>query len=236
MRAVFKREMRAYFTSPLGYAVLAAVFIFAGIFFYTNNMYAGSTSLQGVFSGLFVITLLIVLPVLTMRLFSDERRQKTDQALLTAPVSITGIVLGKFFAALLVFAVAVSITLVYAVVTAFQVVPDWLVIFGNYLGLVLLGGLIISIGLLISSLTESQLASAIATFAVSFALVMVDELTDVISSNTAVVAVIDFLSVYKRYYNFTVGSLNYADLVFFLSMQGLFLFLTVRSLDRKRWS
>jgi len=236
MRAVFKRELKAYFTTPLGYAVLIIVLLFGGLFFFTNNLYGGSASLQGVFEMLFFVSLLIVLPVLTMRLFSEERRQRTDQALFTAPTSITGVVLGKFFAALLVFALSVSITLVYAVFTAFQVVPDWAVIFGNYLGLVLMGGMVISIGMLVSSFTESQLASAIATFAVSFALLMVDYLTNLLSSNRVVVAVIDFLSINQRYYNFTVGSLNYADLVFFLSMQGLFLFLTVRALDRKRWS
>lgn len=235
MSAVFKREFKAYFTSPLGYFVLAIVFVFAGFFFYMYNMYGGSPSLTGVYGGLFTVVLLIVLPVLTMRLFSDDKRQRTDQALLTAPVSLTGIALGKFFAALLVFALAISITLVYAVVMAFQIVPDWLVIFGNYIGLLLLGGLIISIGLLISSFTESQFISAIATFAVSFALLMVDSLTSIFSANTVVTTVINFISVYQRYNNFTLGSINYADIIFFLSMQALFLFLTVRSLDRKRW-
>ncbi len=235
MSAVFKRELRSYFTSPLGYVVLALVFFFSGLFFYTYNMYGGSTSLSGVYSGLFTIVLLIVLPVLTMRLFSDEKRQRTDQALLTAPVSLTGIALGKFLAALLVFAMAISITLIYAVVMAFQIVPDWLVIFGNYIGLLLLGGLIISIGLLVSTFTESQLISAVITFAVSFGLMMVDNLAGVFS-NTAVTAVINFLSVYQRYTNFTLGAINYADIIFFLSMQALFIFLTVRSLDRRRWS
>ncbi len=235
MSAIFKREFKAYFTSPLGYFVLAIVFVFSGFFFYINNLYGGAPDLSGVFGSLFIVVLLIVLPVLTMRLFSEERRQRTDQALLTAPVSLTGIALGKFFAALLVFALAISVTLVYAVVMAFQIVPDWLVILGNYLGLLLLGGLIISIGLLISTLTESQFVAAIATFAVSFALLMVDELTGIFTSNTAVVTVINFISVYQRYNNFTLGAINYADIIFFLSMQALFLFLTVRSLDRKRW-
>lgn len=236
MRAVFKREFRSYFTSPLGYFVLATVFVFSGLFFYMYNMYGGSTSLSGVYGGLFTVVLLIVLPVLTMRLFSDEKRQRTDQALLTAPVGLTGIALGKFLAAMLVFALAVSITLVYAVVMAFQIVPDWLVVLGNYVGLLLLGGLIIAIGLFISSFTESQLISAVLTFVVSFALIMVDSLTSIFTSNTVVTAVINFISVYQRYTNFTMGAINYADIVFFLSMQALFIFLTVRSLDRRRWS
>lgn len=236
MSAVFKREFRSYFTSPLGYFVMALVFLFSGFFFYMYNLYGGSSSLSGVYGGLFIVVLLIVLPVLTMRLFSDDRRQHTDQALFTAPVSLTGIVLGKFLAALSVFAIATSVTLIYSVVMAFYIVPDWLTIFGNYIGLLLLGGLIISIGLFISSFTESQFVSAIATFAVSFALLMVDQLTSVFTSNTVVVTVVNFLSVYRRYTNFTVGALSYADTVFFLSMQALFIFLTVRSLDRKRWS
>ena len=236
MSAVYKREMRAYFTSPLGYAVLAILFAFSGFLFYSYNLSAGDTSLVGVFDTLFIITLLIVLPVLSMRLFSDEKRQRTDQALLTAPVSLTGIALGKFFAALTVFAAGISITLIYGVVIAFKVSPDWSVFFGNFLGLLMLGGLIIAIGLFISSFTESQFVSAIATFAVSFMLMMVDDLTSVFTSNTLVVEAVSFLSVYQRYYNFTVGSIHYADVVFFLSMQALFIFLTVRSLDRKRWS
>jgi len=234
MSAIYKREMRAYFTSPLGYAVLAILFAFSGFLFYSYNLSAGDTSLVGVFDTLFIITLLIVLPVLSMRLFSDEKRQRTDQALLTAPVSLTGIALGKFLAALTVFAAGISITLIYGVVIAFKVSPDWSVFFGNYLGLLMLGGLIIAIGLFISSFTESQFVSAIATFAVSFMLMMVDDLTSIFTSNTLVVEAVGFLSVYQRYYNFTVGSIHYADVVFFLSMQALFIFLTVRSLDRKR--
>ena len=100
--------------------------------------------------------LLLVLPVLTMRLFSDEKRQKTDQALLTAPTSLTGIVVGKFLSALLMFAIGLSITIVYAVVIAVQVTPDWMVIIGNLLGLLLLGGMVISIGMLISKIGRAS--------------------------------------------------------------------------------
>ncbi|MBO5797933.1 MAG: ABC transporter permease subunit [Clostridia bacterium] len=235
MSAIFKREFRMYFTTPLGYVVLFILFLVGGWAFTGSNLLSGSSDLAFVYDLLFYICLLIVLPVLTMQLLSEEKRQRTDQALLTAPVSLTGIALGKFLAALLVFAIGISITLIYAVVIAFQVVPDWLVIFGNYVGLLLLGGLIISIGLLISSFTESQFVAVIVTFMISFMIMMIDQLTEVFTSNTTVVAIVDFFSVYQRYVNFTVGSINYADVIFFLSMQALFVFLTVRSLDRKRW-
>ena len=236
MGAVFRREFKTYFTSPIGYVVLAFLFAISGYAFYANNLISGSPDLSGVYETLFSIVLLLILPILTMRLMSDDKRQKTDQALLTAPVSLTGIVMGKFLAALLVFAIGLSITLIYALVIATQVVPDWLVIFGNYIGMMLLGGMFIAIGLLISSLTESQLIAALGTFAVSVGLMLIPMLSTVFSGTDWIVAVVSFLSISERYSNFTIGIVNYDDVVFFLSMQALFVFLTVRVLDRKRWN
>lgn len=236
MSAIFKREFKAFFTSPVGYFVLAVLFCFSGYYFFLYNMLSRSADLSGVFGGLFTIVLLLVLPILTMRLISDDKRQKTDQALLTAPVSLVGIALGKFLAALLIFAIGISITIVFAIIIAFQVSPDWLVIIGNYLGLLLLGGMIIAIGLFISSLTESQFIAALGTFVVSFALIMVDSLASVFSSVKLISTIVSFISVSSRYNDFTSGVINYDNIVFFLSMQALFVFLTVRVLDRKRWS
>ena len=235
MTAVFKREFRSFFTSPVGYVVLAVLFCFSGYFFFVYNLASGSADMSSVYGNLFTIVLLLVLPVLTMRLFSDEKRQKTDQALLTAPTSLTGIVVGKFLSALLMFAIGLSITIVYAVVIAVQVTPDWMVIIGNLLGLLLLGGMVISIGMLISSLTESQFIAALGTFVVSFALLMIDNLTYLFNASW-LATIVDFLSINQRYNDFTIGVIHYDDILFFLSMQVLFLFLTVRVLDRKRWS
>ena len=235
MTAVFKREFRSFFTSPVGYVVLAVLFCFSGYFFFVYNLASGSADMSSVYGNLFTIVLLLVLPVLTMRLFSDEKRQKTDQALLTAPTSLTGIVVGKFLSALLMFAIGLSITIVYAVVIAVQVTPDWMVIIGNLLGLLLLGGMVISIGMLISSLAESQFIAALGTFVVSFALLMIDNLKYLFNASW-LATIVDFLSINQRYNDFTIGVIHYDDILFFLSMQVLFLFLTVRVLDRKRWS
>lgn len=235
MNAVFKREFKSFFTSPVGYVVIAAITFFAGLFFYILNIVGLSPDLSYVFSSLFPF-ILIILPLMTMRLFSEEKRQKTDQALLTSPVSLTGIVMGKYFAAMLVFAISLLLLIVFAMIIAFQVTPDWLVIIGNYLGMFLLGGLVISIGLLISSLTESQLIAAIGTLGISFMLILMDGLAAQFSNLTILSSVINFLSVSQRYSTFTSGIIAYDNIIFFLSMQALFLFLTVRVLDRKRWS
>lgn len=235
MTAIFRREFRTFFTSPIGYIALALICFMGGLNFYTYNLQYGYSDLGYVFQSLLSI-LIFVLPILTMRLFSEDKRQKTDQALLTAPVSLTGIALGKFFAALLMFAISILITIVFGVIIAFKVTPDWMVIIGNYIGLLMLGGTIIAVGLLISSLTESQFIAAVGTIAVSFLLIMVDQITTLLPNNAVVEAVADFLSVSDRYSDFTLGIISYDNVIFFLTMQALFLFLTVRVLDSKRWS
>ncbi len=235
MIAVFKREFSSYFKTPIGYIAMALLFFFSGFFFYANNLNGGSTSLAGVYSWLFYVTM-IVAPILTMRAFSEEKRQRTDQALLTAPVSLTGIVIGKFLAALALFALILTITLVYAIVIATQVTPDWLVIFGNYFGLLLLGGMIIAAGVFFSSLTESQFIAVIVTIAFAVGLLAIDSIASMFTFNNVLYSVASFFSVYTRYNTFTQGIISYDNVFFFLSLQAMFVFLTVRTLDAKRWN
>ena len=144
--------------------------------------------------------------------------------------------MGKFFAALLLYVIGIGITLLYAVIIAFKASPDWLVVSGNFLGLLLLGGMIIAIGLLVSCLTESQFISVIGTFGISLALLLIDSLSSLFRSVTWLLPVVNFLSVSQRYAGFTTGLVRYNDVIFFLSMTAMFLFLAVRVLDRKRWN
>ena len=236
MAAIFRREFKTFFTSPIGYCVIALMFGMTGLLFVNYNLYYLTPDLTMVFQGLQMYMLLLVLPILTMRLMSDDKRQKTDQLLLTSPVGLTGIVVGKFLAALLLFAISCSMTLICAVIIAFKATPDWLVVLGNYAGMLLLGGMIIAIGLLISCLTESQFIAALGTFIASLLLQMVDNLTMWFPGVGWIAKVTSFLSVTQRYGSFTAGTIHYDDVIFFLSMQALFLFLTVRLLDRKRWN
>ncbi len=236
MSAIFKREFRSFFTSPIGYFVLAILFAISGYYFYLANLEFGYRSMSFVFSALYSYACFLVLPILTMRLFSEEKRQKTDQALFTAPVRLTGVVVGKFLAAFLVFLIGISITLVLAVVIAFVTDPNWMSVIGNYLGLALYGGMLVAAGLFFSCLTESQLIAALCTFAFELLLSSVNYLTTVFADNKLVETAVNFLSVSDRYSHFTAGAIHYGDVVFFLSMQALFLFLAVRVLDRKRWA
>lgn len=237
MSAIFRRELRAFFTNPIGYVVLAVLFAISGFFFFTYNLGGGSADLSYVYDSLFSVVLLS-LPFLTMRLFSEEKRQKTDQALLTAPVSLTGIVVGKFLATLLLFVIGLSMTLVFAIVIATQpdTTVDWMMVIGNFLGLTLVGGLIIAIGVFISSLTESQIVAAIGTLAISLLLMCIDLLGALFSNVKWITSATNFLSISARFGDFTAGLIYYDNIVFFITLQALFLFLTVRVLDSKRWN
>ena len=236
MGAIFRRELRSFFTNPIGYVVLAVMFGISGYFFFYYNLSANNADLTTVYVKLFSVVML-ALPFLTMRLFSEEKRQKSDQALLTAPVSLTGIVMGKFLATLLLYIAALSITLVYAVVIAFgKAIPDWTLIISNYLGLALVGGLIIAVGVFVSSLTESQVIAAVGTLAVSLMLMSINMLGEIFAKFQWIAKITDFVSINVRYSDFALGLIYYDNIFFFLSLQALFIFLTVRVLDKKRWN
>ena len=228
MQAIFKREFKSYFTSPIGYVILAVCWFFSGVFFAVYYT-AGSGDIGGIFQNMFSVAMFVI-PILTMRLLSEDKRQKTDQALLTAPIRLTSIVLGKFFAALAVFLLGFAPELIYQIIFAFYVTPQWAVFFGNFLG----SGLI-SVGLFISSLTESQVVAAVASFAVSLGLMLLDVVSGM-TSVSWVATLLSWLSFSGRYETFTQGIFDYSNAVFFLSFTAVFLLLTVQSLNRKRWA
>lgn len=234
MIAIFKKEMSAYFNSIIGYIFIAVLYLFSGIFFWAISLYSDNASLNGVFANLMMITVFLM-PILTMRLISEEKRAKTDQVLFTAPISSWSIVLGKYFSALAVYTISISITLIYGLVIAYYTVPNWIEIVGNFIGLFLVGAGLIAIGIFLSSLTESQVVAAISSYAVSLLIFLMDGIagffTDKIFHE-----VISYLSFSKHHKSFTLGLINVADIVFFLSVCVLFLFLTVRVLEKKRWN
>ena len=236
MSAIFKREFKAFFTTPIGYVFLALTLFAHGIGF--SYMYAnGSTDVSYIFGSFFAFAVIFFLiPILTMRTMSDDRRQKVDQVLLTSPVSLYSIVFGKFFATLAMFMLGYTMTFVYQVIVAFQdVTINWLIYIGNILGVALIGSALIALGIFISSLTESQLVAAIGSFASSIVLYMMDYIAESINNNT-VIKVVEKISFVGRYNTFSAGIIDYSNIVFFLGFAAIFIFLTVRVLDKRRYS
>lgn len=239
MAAIMKREISSYFTSPLGYVFLAVFYGFSGLFLWINCLAVGSAAMSGVFLMMFFI-MMILIPVLTMRTMADDKRQKTDQLTLTGPVSLFGIVVGKFLAAFFVFFCAVLMLLVYAVFMAAAVKNSgsefgWASFWGNFVGIILMGGVFISVGVFISSLTENQMIAAIGSIGANIALCMFDILSNYIPVD-AVKSVLNSLSVFYKYSEFTVGIFSLKNILFFVSIIVIFNFLTMRFIERRRWS
>ncbi len=234
MIAILKRETRAYFDSLIGYIFLTAFFAASGILFSVTSLQYGSTDMSGMYSGLFYI-LLVLIPILTMRTLSEEKRQKTDQLLLTAPLSLSSLVIGKFLSAMIIYSVGVCMTLVYAVVVSFFGAVSWLTVVGNVVGLLLLGAAFISVGIFVSSLTENQVIAAIGGFAAMLALFLIGSIASIIPVKW-IANILTNLSFSTRYSPFTYGVFDFSNVLFFISAMGIFLFLTVRVLERRRWS
>ncbi|MGN0499759.1 MAG: ABC transporter permease [Ruminococcus sp.] len=234
MVAILKRELSSYFNSAVAYVVMAVYFLFSGIFFTMICIENDSSNLAYVYGNMFVI-ILFVIPIITMKSFSEEKRQRTDQALLTSPASLFEIVTGKFLGAFVLFGICSLIFMVYALVISFFTSPDWAVVLCTFLGLLLLGAALIAINVFISVLTESMIISAVAGMGVGLLIYMLSNLSSYITIDwiSNLVSKIDFLTYYT---NFTYGMLNITDIVFFLSVTGLFLFFTARVLEKRRWS
>lgn len=234
MFSIFKREFRAYFTSPLGYVFLAIFYAFSGLFFYIFSLSIGSTDISGVFLMMFIV-LMVFVPLLTMRLLSEDKKQKTDQLILTAPVSLLSIVMGKFLAAYAIFVIGVAVMPVYGFVMSTFTTISWLPIWGNTVGLLLIGGIFVSVGLFVSSLTENQMIAAIGSFFINLMILLMNTLTSALPSGIFK-DVLASVSVYSRYSEITNGIFSLSSLIFFISVIFIFLFLTVRVLEKRRWA
>lgn len=234
MGAIFRREVLSYFTSPIGYIFLAAFYASSAVIFSLNSLEQGSTQLDNLFAQLMII-LIVLIPILTMRTMSEEKKNKTDQCLLTAPVSLFGIVAGKFLAALLIYVLGVAITVVYAIVVSAFSTPDWNVIVGNIVGLVLLGAAFIAVGIFCSSFTENQVVSAVTSFIVMIVLYLFSTIGNLIPVEF-ISKIFSRLSFWERYYGFTYGLFDLSNALFFVSAVVVFLFLTVRVLEKRRWA
>lgn len=234
MGAIYRREIGAFFTSSIAYVFLAVFYCITGFMLAMENLAGGVSNLMSVFSIMFIISLFMI-PILTMRLFSEEKKQRTEQGLLTAPVSLTGIVLGKYFAALTVYVIAAAIVFFYGVILSLFGTVAWMTLFANFIAIVLVGAAFIAVGLFISSLTENQVAAAVGGIVCLLMFLLVDTLASVIKVEWIQKLLTD-LSFYTRYYEFTCGIFNLSSVLFFVSTAVLFNFFTVRVFEKRRWS
>jgi len=224
------KELRALFLSPIAWALIA-VFLFLMGYSFTLTLFSTSAAtLTHIFfqaAGL----LLLLVPIITMRSFAEERKQGTLELLLTAPVREGEIVLAKFVASLTAVVVMIAATGAYAGVLGWFGMPDWGAIYGGYLGLMLLGATLVAIGIMFSAMTSNQVVAAILAIGLSFLMWTLDSLAQLLP--TGLERVFISLSLLARFTPFATGAMYASDFGFFITVTALALFVAVRSLARR---
>ena len=236
MLAILKREVKSYFHNVIGWLFIASIVAIYGLYFFAYNLQGGYPYISYALSGV-TFVLLIAVPILSMRCLAEERKTKTDQLLLTAPIRVGNIVLGKYFAMAVIFSIAVAmISLTPILLSFFGTIPigESLV---AILGFWLLGCSCLAIGLFISSLTESQVIAAVFSFVTLFLCFMLSDLMGMVfSSENLLTKLLKIADIYTPFTSFMNGCLDLTSVVYYLSLIGVMLFLTSQSIQKRRWS
>lgn len=248
---IFKKELRLYFTSPVAYVVMTIFLLIGGYFFYNifafftlasmqsamnpamaRDMNVTDSVMRPLFSNISVI-LLLLMPLITMRLFAEERRSGTIELLLTYPVRDGAVLIGKYLAALTLYALMLVLTLLYPAIVVYFARVEWGPLVTGYVGLLLMGATFIAVGVFASSLTENQIVASITTFGILLILWIIGWSADYVGGPWG--KVLQHLSILERNDNFAKGVLDTKDVVYYLNFVALGLFLTLRSLEARRW-
>jgi ABC-2 type transport system permease protein len=248
---IFKKEMRLYFTSPIAWVILTIFTLITGYFFYSIFAYYTLASMQSMmnpmmaremnvtdsvlrplFSNISVI-LLLLMPLVTMRLFAEERRSGTIELLLTYPIRDGAVLLGKYLAALAMYGVMLLFTLVYPGVVLYFARVEWGVLGAGYLGLLLMGATFLAVGIFASSLTENQIVASIITFGILLIFWVIGWSADYAGGPWG--RVLSHISLLEHFDSFAKGVLDTKDILYYVNFTIVALFLTLRSLEARRW-
>jgi ABC-2 type transport system permease protein len=248
--AIADKEMRSYFASPIAYILIGLFSLLFGWFFYVYLMAfaqqsqqmmqfgggGGANLNQMMIRGLFqntAVIILFVMPMITMRTYSEEKRSGTIELLLTSPVTDLQIILGKFLGALSLYAAMLLVTMIYIAILFKIGEPEWRPIAAGYLGLLLMGGCFLSAGLFISSLTKNQIVAGFLTFVTFLMLWIISWIGE--SSGPTTQAIVNHLSITQNFDDFARGVIDTKPVVYYLSFITFGLFLTAKSVDSERW-
>ena len=244
---ITQKEFKTYFTSPLAYVVISFFLLLTGISFYSlfnrfiqistynvaNKPLSINKEIMAYLLGNMNIFLLMLIPFVTMRLFSEERKSHTIELLITSPITLMDIILGKFFSSLMLITTMLGLTLIYPIILFATGNPELGPILTGYLGIIFQTCFYLSLGLLFSSMTENQIVAGLITFVVSLYFYLVS--LSAFSAGPVWGEVLKYISPINHYHNFLKGIISSADIVYYLSLTGISLFLTHRTLDSYRW-
>ena len=234
MRAIFSREMQSYFYTPIAYVFMGVFLMLGSVFFAVNNLAARSGDVLSLLWDMSYLWLLLS-PILTMRVFAGEKKSRTDQLLFTSPVSLGGVVLGKFFAAFSVLLITVLVSLIYPLIVVIYGKVYLGELFAGYLGFILQGAFFIALDMHLSARASSPAIAAVLAFGANMLLWLLDVVNAAVDLSI-LSSFLDFISPYIRYQPFTLGQLSFGSLMYYLLSIALLLFFSVRTLDKRRWS
>jgi len=226
--------MSAYFKTPIGY-VFMAIFLAASGFLFSFNCLHRATSDVANYFVMLMFAYVIIIPLLTMKSFAEERRQGTEQLLLTSPVKLSALVAAKFLAAFSMFLITLAVSCLYFIVLGIYGEPNLGKIAGCLVGMIFIAACFIAVGLFVSSLTQNQFVAAMGTIGVLILFLALGLLETYVSS-PAVKAVIGWVSIYSRFSYFTYGLFDVASAIYYVSVAAVFLFLTVRVYEKRRYA
>lgn len=232
MWAIARKELQLYFYSPVVYTAFAFYFLIASWLFTSNFLWDFTIDVRPITSSISFVFLLIA-PLLTMRLVSDELRHGTDELLLTSPASITQIVTGKYIAAVVVQFILVLGSLIYPLILSFYGDLDQASLWLSYLSLFLIGSTMMAVGLFASSLTAHQMVAGITAFGILLVLWTIEWMGDTVGGKVK-----DYLgtfSITNRVLDMQKGILDISDILFYVTLSAVFIVLSIQVLERKRW-
>lgn len=224
MWAIFKKELKTYFLSPIGYIAIGIFMFVYSVFFYLTTIMPGSVDMGNLYYATARYGLLLMVPLLTMRMFSEERKNGTEQLLLTSPRSVTSIVLGKFLAAIIVILITVILSAIYSIIVSFLGDINIPILLTNILGFILVAMAATSIGMLASSITENQIISAIITFVVLVAPWFLVDLSTVFSS----------INLMDQFMRFPYGVISISDVISLVSITVMCILITIVLMKRRK--
>ena len=224
MWAVFKKELKSYFLSPIGYVVVGILLLVCTVFFYLTTVQYGSVDLGALYFYAVLYGFFIIIPILTMRMFAEERKSGTEQLILTSPVSIAGVVLGKFLAAMSVIGVALVVSFMYFGIVKYFGNPNFMVLLVTMLGFLLVAGAAISIGMFASSITENQVIAGILTIAFLIMSLFIPDL----GKEFQMISIMDF------YEKFPTGVISLTEVVGAVSFAAMFIAFTIIVMQRRK--
>lgn len=234
MMAIFKRELRSYFSTSIGYIFVGIFLALSGALFSSTTLQQRENSDSSFYFTLMLFAFVVILPLLTMKLFSEERKLRTEQLLLTSPISLWSMVFAKFLAAYAIFAITFLVSCLNFIILFNYGSPEVAIILGNIISILLVGAAFIAIGVFVSALTENQLIAAFGTMAILLVLLLLGVASSYVNF-TPIRLVINWLSIFTRYTPFTYGEFSFSAVVYYASITFVFLFLTVRIFEKRRW-